>query len=164
MGALGHRRRKYHRRMDETGWAFWHLYAEKGTWMAAEWLGTNVCKCPLDLWMYQEILFRTRPDAIIETGTFRGGSALYLASLCDLLDNGRVITIDVEEREDLPPEGCYLIVEDTPAARVIPNFGPGPDEAVEEFLRSNESFIADPSCEKFLMTTNPGGYLKRIAT
>lgn len=48
----------------------------------------------------QEIIFEIKPDLIIETGTFKGGSALYYASLFDLIGNGRVITIDVEFREN----------------------------------------------------------------
>jgi cephalosporin hydroxylase len=58
----------------------------------------------------------------------------------------------------------YLIVEDTninghPA---YPSFGPGPYEAVETFLRTNDNFEVDSSREKFLMTFNPKGYLKRV--
>jgi cephalosporin hydroxylase len=49
--------------------------------MFPTWLGTQVLKNPFDLWIYQELLARTRPDVIIETGTFAGGSALYLAFL-----------------------------------------------------------------------------------
>lgn len=60
--------------------------------------------------------------------------------------------------------GSYLIVEDTnlnghPA---YPQFGPGPREAVEEFLASSLDFLPDPDCEKFFMTFNPRGYLRRI--
>ena len=201
--------------MDETSWAFYRRYGETDVWWDTHWLGCNVCKCPLDLWMYQEILFRTRPDVIIETGTFFGGSALYLASMCELLGNGRIVTIDVrvwgvrrdhprilylsgssvapevvervkDELEDaervmvildsdhhkdhvlselqqygpLVTKDCYMIVEDTPVGQMIDGFA-GPAEAIEEYLQSEDSFVIDRSCEKFLMTFNPGGYLKR---
>jgi cephalosporin hydroxylase len=63
------------------------------------WLGVQTLKGPLDLWVYQEILHRTRPDLIVETGTWSGGSALYLATICDLLGGGEVVSIDVAERE-----------------------------------------------------------------
>src|SRR5687767_15603325 len=39
------------------------------------WFGYEMMKCPLDLWIYQELLVRSRPDFVIETGTWRGGSA-----------------------------------------------------------------------------------------
>ena len=35
----------------------------------------------------------------MECGTYVGGTAHYLACICDLLDHGRVITIDVRERQ-----------------------------------------------------------------
>ncbi len=47
------------------------------------------------MWVYQEIIVRTRPDFIIECGTYWGGSALFFASICDLINHGEVITIDV---------------------------------------------------------------------
>ena len=74
------------------------------------WLGVPALKLPQDLWIYQEILHELKPDVIIETGTAAGGSALYLASLCDLLNQGRVITIDIEFRADRPkhPRITYL--------------------------------------------------------
>jgi cephalosporin hydroxylase len=60
--------------------------------------------------------------------------------------------------------GSYLIVQDTnvnghPVERT---FGPGPMEAVAEFLAANRNFLPDPGRERFLFTMNPKGYLKRI--
>lgn len=66
------------------------------------WLGVRTDKCPLDLWIYQELLHELRPGLIVETGTAFGGSALYFASLCDLLGHGRVVTIDVQPQEHRP--------------------------------------------------------------
>src|SRR4029079_6511032 len=48
------------------------------------WYGHRIAKCPLDIWTYQEIIFDTKPDLIVECGTRFGGGALYLASLLDL--------------------------------------------------------------------------------
>lgn len=185
------------------------------------WLGYPMFKCPLDLWVYQEILSAQKPELIIETGTFCGGSALYLATLCDLLGTGRVITIDIDahstaERPRHPrieylvgssvdpaivayvrncaretpnllvildsdhrrehvaeelraysplvPPGGYLIVEDTNVGGhpAYPEFGPGPWEAVQEFLAGSSDFEIDRTCERFLLTMNPGGYLRRV--
>ena len=60
--------------------------------------------------------------------------------------------------------GSYLIVEDTninghPSAS---GFGSGPWEAVEKFLQENSNFIIDHDCQRFLLTFNPNGYLRRI--
>jgi cephalosporin hydroxylase len=59
--------------------------------------------------------------------------------------------------------GSYLIVEDTNVNGhpVYPQHGPGPTEAVRDFLARNHDFQIDQRCEKFLLTTNPGGFLRR---
>ena len=59
--------------------------------------------------------------------------------------------------------GSYLIVEDTNlnGHPVESDHGPGPAEAVAEFLERNDAFVRDESREKFLLTFNPGGYLKK---
>jgi len=186
---------------------------------ATRWLGHETQKCPLDLWVYQRLLVETRPDVIVETGTYAGGSALFLAMVLDGLGRGRVVTIDVEERagrpqhprieyvhgsssdadvaahvlETVPREarvmvvldsdhrrehvlaelehyaphvtvGCHLVVEDTNVNGnpVASDFGPGPHEAVTEFLARNPEFEVDRSCEQYLLTFNPGGYLRRV--
>src|SRR5262245_30996750 len=77
-------------------------YRQGGTWYATAWLGVTVWKCPLDLWVYQEIVHEIRPDLIVETGTAFGGSALYLASICDLIGHGHVVTIDIQETPNRP--------------------------------------------------------------
>ena len=43
------------------------------TWNNTYWLGIPTQKCPLDLWIYQEIISEVRPDVIIECGTANGG-------------------------------------------------------------------------------------------
>jgi cephalosporin hydroxylase len=70
---------------------FHELYHDQKqkTWENTFWLSVPTSKCPLDLWVIQEILFEGKPDVIIETGTAYGGSALFLASMCDLMNHGR---------------------------------------------------------------------------
>jgi cephalosporin hydroxylase len=191
------------------------------TWGRTSWLGVPLWKNPLDLWVYQEILWEVGPSLIVETGTYRGGSALYIASLCDLMGYGKVLTIDIERQADRPPHprieyvtgssvspktidlveqrvgeasgpvlvvldsdhhaphvqaeldtyhrfvtpGSYLIVEDTNinGHPVKPFFGPGPMEAVASFLPRHPEFAVDRSRERYLVTHNPGGYLRRCA-
>lgn len=62
------------------------------------------------------------------------------------------------------PRGSYLIVEDSNVNGhpVLPDYGPGPWEAIGDFLAGNGDFVADLSREKFLMTFNPRGFLKRV--
>lgn len=181
------------------------------------WMGVQTIKCPLDLWVYQEIIAAQRPDVIIETGTYAGGSALFLAQMCDLVGNGRILTIDVkadkkrprhprihyiqgdstdlatvrqvsssiatgesvlvildsdhrkshvlrelERYSPLVTSGSYLIVEDTHfnGHPIRPEHGPGPMEAVTEFLQHTSRFVVDGSKEKFFLTFNRKGFLQ----
>lgn len=184
------------------------------------WMGQEMQKCPLDLFMYQEILYECKPDLIIECGTWRGGSALYLANLCDIMQHGMVLTVDInrwfgfpihpriayitgnsvdkkivqqvkefasgfrnvmvildsdhtkphvlselEAYSELVSTRQYLVVEDCnihghPVRRDLPA---GPFEAVETWLpKQGGDFIQDRACERFLLTFNPGGYLRRV--
>jgi len=59
------------------------------------YFGIRTLKSPVDFWIYQEIIFGTKPDVIIEIGNHCGGSTLALAHICDLLDSGRVIGLDI---------------------------------------------------------------------
>ena len=58
------------------------------------WFGYMVTKYPADLMTYQEIIFANKPDLLIETGTCRGGSALFFASVFDSMGHGQVVSID----------------------------------------------------------------------
>jgi len=53
--------------------------------------GIPTMKSPLDFWIYQEILWETRPAFIIEIGNLYGGSTLALAHACDALGKGKII-------------------------------------------------------------------------
>jgi len=200
---------------------FHELYHTSAMWGMGNttWLGVYLRKCPLDLWIYQELIYDIKPDVIIECGTLKGGSAFYLASVCDLINKGKVITIDIKKHQNRPKhkrikyflgsstseeiiekvkkivkpndkimvildsahnkkhvldelniyskfvnKGSYIIVEDTNVNGhpVSLGFGPGPMEAVDKFMENNDSFKIDKKCEKFYMTFNPRGYLKRI--
>ena len=198
--------------------AFHRLYYDTAVWKDTYWLGVPTQKCPLDLWIYQEILYEQRPDLIIETGTAHGGSALYLACVCDQLGRGEIVTVDVfpidgrprhdrityitgsstapevvaeverlaEGRErvfvildsdhardhvldelriygSLVSPESYLVVEDTNVNGhpVFPEHEAGPMEAVDEFLAENDEFEIDLAREKFFLTFNPRGFLRK---
>ena len=51
-----------------------------------EWLGRPVIQYPQDLVALQEIIWRVKPDLIIETGIAHGGSMIFYASMLGLLD------------------------------------------------------------------------------
>src|SRR5687767_7657581 len=72
------------------------LIAETTNFGHTTWLGVPIWQNVLDLWTIQESIAEIRPALLIETGTNRGGSALFYAHLMDLMGTGRVLTIDIE--------------------------------------------------------------------
>lgn len=199
-----------------------YYYAAEDTVLGSTWLGVPTVKLPLDLWIYQELIAELRPRLVVETGTYNGGSALYLGGILDALGHGRLVSIDIQHPFTLPehprvefflgsstaPEtlahvqaladateggpvlvildsdhsrdhvlaelhayaplvasGSYLVVEDTNANGhpVLPDWGPGPMEAVDDFLATpaGAAFTVDPRRERFMLTMNPRGFLRR---
>ncbi len=65
-----------------------------------DWLGVPIIQVPQDIVAIQEIIWKTKPDVIIETGVARGGSLILSASILHLLNgNGKVIGIDIDIRD-----------------------------------------------------------------
>ena len=60
-------------------------------------------------------------------------------------------------------EGHYIVVEDTNVNGhpVLREHGPGPMQAGDECLRETDAFEVNRDREKFALTFNPGGYLRR---
>jgi cephalosporin hydroxylase len=202
---------------------FHQLYynSPRRTWQGATtYRGTVIWKCPLDLWLYQELLDAVRPKLIIETGTAYGGSARYLADLSATLGLGAtVVTIDTQVFADryehpdvvyltgssvsdevldrvrtlVPDDGAVMVILDsdhrrdhvlaelrclaplvTPGSVVVvedtnvnghpvyADFGPGPMEALDAYLAETDAFEVDPVSDKFFMTFNPRGVLRRV--
>ena len=62
------------------------------------WLGIPIIQYPNDIIVMQELIWKIKPDVIIETGIAHGGSAILYASILELLGKGRVIAIDIDIR------------------------------------------------------------------
>ncbi len=62
------------------------------------WLGRPLIQLPEDVLRIQEVIYRIKPDVIIETGVAHGGSLIFYSSLCKAIGRGRVIGIDIEIR------------------------------------------------------------------
>lgn len=73
----------------KTGWAAKYSYN-------FSWMGRPVIQLPEDLLRIQELIYKLRPDVIVETGVAHGGSSIFFASLFEILGRGRVISIDIE--------------------------------------------------------------------
>jgi cephalosporin hydroxylase len=204
---------------------FHKQYEKNRMWENTKWLGVPTWKLPFDAFVIQELIYKVKPDYIIETGTGLGGSSVFYASILELMYHGQVVTIDIDHTKhqlslcynagvvarinritgnsidpDIVKEvsifannkrclvildswhsydhvleemklysqfvavDSYMIVEDTHVSGhpVKWEYGKGPFEAVKKFLKTNNDFVADKECEKFMMTFNPNGYLKRI--
>lgn len=63
------------------------------------WLGIPIIQLPHDIVIMQELIWRLRPDLIIETGVAHGGSLIFVASICEMIGHGQVIGVDVEIRK-----------------------------------------------------------------
>jgi len=63
------------------------------------WLGVPIIQMPSDIVMMQELLWKVRPDVVIETGVAHGGSLMLSSSILELLGKGRVIGVDIEIRK-----------------------------------------------------------------
>lgn len=76
----------------QVGWALKHIYS-------FTWMGRPIIQLPEDMVRAQEVIYRVKPDVIIETGVAHGGSLIFYASLLKGFGiDGRVIGIDIEIR------------------------------------------------------------------
>ena len=65
-----------------------------------DWLGVPIIQMPEDLILFQDIVYKTQPDLIIETGVARGGSVVFWASIQKLCGiTGKVLGIDIDIRQ-----------------------------------------------------------------
>ena len=62
------------------------------------WMGLPIIQMPSDIVAMQEIIWKAKPDVIIETGIARGGSLILYASILELLGKGKVIGVDIDLR------------------------------------------------------------------
>jgi len=77
----------------------YHIHYEKNRlWENTTWMGVPMWKLPNDAMIIQELIWKIKPDLIIETGTGRGGSALFYASILYCIGStfSKVLTIDTD--------------------------------------------------------------------
>ena len=63
------------------------------------WLGIPIIQLPEDMVAMQELIWRVRPDVIVESGVAHGGALVLYASLLELIGRGRVVGVDIEIRK-----------------------------------------------------------------
>ena len=67
------------------------------TFATTTWLRVPLVKTATDILTFQQIIAETRPELIVETGVYVGGSALLFASVQEMMGiDGRVIAVDID--------------------------------------------------------------------
>jgi len=95
------------------------LIWKTGNFTKTTWLGHPIWQNPLDAWGLQEAIVGDSIDLVIECGTNRGGSALYMASIMDLLGRGHVLSIDIEKLTEVEhPRIDFIVGSSTDDATV----------------------------------------------
>lgn len=61
-----------------------------------KWMGRQAQKPPLDAWIFQEIIYDTKPSVIVEIGNYAGGSTLFLANILDAIGFGKILAVDID--------------------------------------------------------------------
>jgi cephalosporin hydroxylase len=101
------------------------------------------------------------PDVIDQVHELAAGRKAMV--ILDSLHTQEHVAAELAAYSDLVAPGCYLIVQDgfVNGHPLEPDWGPGPYEAVEDFLARDDRFEQDRARERMLFTFNPGGFLRR---
>lgn len=134
------------------------------------WMGRPIIQLPEDMVRTQEVIYRVKPDLIIETGIAHGGSLIFYSSLCKLLGKGRVIGIDVEiqpqNRKAIEALELFRLITLIEGNSIAPNVISkvksliNPDEVVMVFLDSchtKQHVLSELEAYHDLIT--PGSYI-----
>ena len=77
-------------------------HADKYRWIhQSSWLGEPILNLPQDMFAIQEIIWRSKPEYILEIGVAWGGSLLFQAMLMDYIGGKKIIGVDIYIPNDL---------------------------------------------------------------
>lgn len=137
------------------------LYASRDAyWRGVTYKGRVCVQSPTDLWLFGEIVRETRPCLIVETGSWGGGAALYLADLCHVNGYGDVVSVDTEKRERERHLRVRWIEADSTSSRLAENVIPFYDGPIMVTLDSDhrkEHVLAE--LDLWAPHVTPGCYL-----
>ncbi|MCS3470350.1 cephalosporin hydroxylase [Pseudomonas sp. JUb42] len=95
------------------------------------WMGRPIIQLPQDMLAMQELIWRLKPDLVIECGIAHGGSIIYYASLLELQGHGEVLGID----RDIRPHNREAIESHPMSKRIRMIEGSSIDLATVEQVR-----------------------------
>lgn len=139
------------------------LIVKTGNFAHTTWVGQPIWQNVLDLWTIQETISEIKPALLIETGTNRGGSALFYAHLMDLLGTGKIVTVDIVKLHELEhPRVEFLIgssTDDEIVARVgeLAAEADGPVMVILDGLHDRDHVAAE--LELYAPLVTPGSLL-----
>ena len=65
-----------------------------------DWMGIPIIQTPEDMILMQELIYKVKPDIIVDIGIAHGGSSIYYSSLLELIKpESKVIGVDIDIRE-----------------------------------------------------------------
>lgn len=83
---------------------FHDLYYGSYVWANdMKYKGIPLEKMPLDLWIFQDIIYDVKPDLIIELGSCFGGSATWMGDICETFGHGHILTFEITKSVIAPP-------------------------------------------------------------
>jgi cephalosporin hydroxylase len=100
-------------------WFFRDLVRKTENFSHVTWLGQPIWQNVLDLWVMQETIAEVKPTLLIETGTNRGGSALFFAHLFDLMGQGSVVTIDIARMAEVSHPRITCLIGDSTSLAIL---------------------------------------------
>jgi cephalosporin hydroxylase len=105
----------------------------------------------------------TAPDIFARVKEMTAGASCVLVIL-DSDHSEKHVWDELNLYAPLVTKGSYVVVEDSNinGHPVYPEFGPGPMEAIDRFMKGNTDFVIDTDREHHMVTFNPKGYLKRV--
>ena len=91
--------KKDYEQLTKLGSQWISLMAKNKLQYECEWFGIPIIQSPEDILLMQELIFKVRPDVILDIGIAHGGSAIFYSSMLELLGKGRVIGVDIDIRK-----------------------------------------------------------------
>lgn len=105
------------------------------------WMGIPTVQLPEDMIRLQEVIWRVKPDVIIECGVAHGGGSIYLASLCKAIGKGRVIGVDIEFRGNHKEQIEQHTLGDLITLVVGSSIDPATVAKVKSFVKPGETVL-----------------------
>lgn len=96
-------------------------YQQKLVFEKVHYRGVPTWKNIIDLWIYQEIIWQTGVEVVIEIGSRHGGTTLWLSDLLRNLrgEAGTVVSIDLERPSQELPTNVQFICGDSVAPETV---------------------------------------------